>query len=257
MRQVVVIQVPSNGGDNTTELDAMIKPNITSWRGINVSNAFNVSLKMNDSSNRYGFNNTTDTHMMKNSEWGVVAYLSQSKYGKLGNTDFSGANKEIYQNKSSQFITGCSYGSPSNGNTDYGCQYTYDININGTGASTTGNIYGIYDMSGGGFEYVMSNYNDIVALSGFILMPESKYYNKYTSDDMSIACNGNECLSHGLTEVRWWYNDGHTFSNEEYPWIARGGSYSDNVGSGIFYFQPFITGGQHEYAPFRLVATIR
>ncbi len=95
----------SYGGGNTTSLDALIKPNTSSWRSINVSNAFNVSLKMNDSSNRYGFNNTTDTHMMKNSEWGVVAYLSQSKYGKLGNTNFSGANKEIYQNKSNSFIT--------------------------------------------------------------------------------------------------------------------------------------------------------
>ena len=122
----------------------MIKPNVTSWRGINVSNAFNVSLKMNDEGNRYGFTSSVDTHMMKNSEWAVVSYLSQSKYGKLGNKNFTGANKEVYQNKSDSYITGCSYGSTSNGNTDYGCQYTYDIDINGTGASTTGNIYGIY-----------------------------------------------------------------------------------------------------------------
>ena len=164
----------SYGGDNTTSLDAMIKPNVTSWRNINVSNAFNVSLKMNDAGNRYGFSSEVDTHMMKNSEWAIVAYLSQSKYGKLGNTNFSGANKEIYQNKSDSFITGCSYGAPSNGNTDYGCHYTYDIDINGTGASTTGNIYGIYDMSGGAWEYVMGNYNDLVGESGFDTLPETK-----------------------------------------------------------------------------------
>ena len=128
------------GGGNTIELDAMIKPNVASWRYINVSNAFNVSLKMNDEGNRYGFSSNVDTHMMKNSEWAVVSHLSQSKYGKLGNKNFTGANKEIYQNKSNSYIVGCSYGSPSNGNTDYGCQYTYDIDINGTGASTTGNI---------------------------------------------------------------------------------------------------------------------
>ena len=160
----------SSGGGNTTSLDPMIKPNVTSWRNINVSNAFNVSLKMNDEGNRYGFSSSIDTHMMKNSEWAVISYLSQSKYGKLGNTNFNGANKEIYQNKSDQYITGCSYGSQSNGNTDYGCQYTYDIDINGTGASTTGNIYGIYDMSGGSVEYVMGNYNDEVGSSGFEIM---------------------------------------------------------------------------------------
>src|SRR5699024_9834073 len=103
---------------NTTELDPMIKPDVTSWRGINVSNAFNVSLKMNDEGNRYGFTSNVDTHMMKNSEWAVVAYLSQSKYGKLGNRNYTDANKEVYQNKSNSYITGCSYGSPSNGNTD-------------------------------------------------------------------------------------------------------------------------------------------
>ena len=95
----------SYGGGNTTELDAMIKPNVTSWRYINISNAFNVGLKMNDEGNRYGFTDAIDTHMMKNSEWAVVAYLSQSKYGKLGNINYSGANKEVYQNKSDSFIT--------------------------------------------------------------------------------------------------------------------------------------------------------
>ena len=143
----------------------MIKPNVTSWRYINVSNAFNVSLKMNDEGNRYGFSSDVDTHMMKNSEWGAVAYLSQSRYGKLGNRNYTGANKEVYTNKSDSIITGCSYGRPSNNTPDYGCHYTYDIEIKGTGASTAGTIYGIYDMSGGTHEYVMGNYNDIVGVN--------------------------------------------------------------------------------------------
>ena len=224
------------GGSNTTSLDAMIKPNVTSWRNINVSNAFNVALKMNDNGNRYGFSSNVDTHMMKNDEWAVVAYLSQSKYGKLGNINFSGANKEIYQNKSEEYITGCSYGSPSNGNTDYGCQYTYDIDINGIGASTTGNIYGIYDTSGGASEYVMGNYNDLVGSSGFSTVPEPKYYDKYMSSDVNTACNGSECISHGLSETASWYNDARTMLNEEYPWLMRGGSWSNGTSAGMFYF---------------------
>ena len=250
----------SNGGDNTTELDAMIKPNITSWRGINVSNAFNVSLKMNDSSNRYGFNNTTDTHMMKNSEWGVVAYLSQSKYGKLGNTDFSGVNKEIYQNKS-VYITGCSYGAPSSANGDNGCHYTYDIDINGTGASTTGNIYGVYDMSGGSWEYVMGNYNDIIGEAGFTSMPETKYYNKYITNDVNTACNEGRCLSQGLSETVGWYNDARTFTNENSSWLMRGGLFGDTdliLDAGIFNFYPSTRLGNGSLSfSFRLVATIR
>ena len=249
-----------DGGGNTTELDVMIKPNVTSWRNINVSNAFNVSLKMNDSDNRYGFNKTTDTHMMKNSEWAIVSYLSQSKYGKLGNTDYSGANKEIYVNKSNNYITGCSYGAPSNGNTDYGCQYQYNVDINGAGASTTGNIYGIYDMSGGAWEYVMANYNNVIAESGFITMPESKYYDKYTSNNVSTACNGKECLSHTLSETIGLYNDYRAMVSEEYPWLSRGGIYlSPDNGAGIFYFYADVyrVGIAQGEGSFRLVATIR
>ena len=249
----------TDGGGNTTDLDSMIKPNVTSWRSINVSNAFNVSLKMNDNGNRYGFNETTDTHMMKNSEWSIVAYLSQSKYGKLGNTNFTGANKEVYQNKSNQFITGCSYGSPSNGNTDYGCKYQYNIDINGTGASTTGNIYGIYDMSGGAWEYVMGNYNDMAGISGFNnpLTLDSKYYDKYTSDNANTACNGSECLSHGLSETAGWYNDQHYMISSEYPWVLRSGSHPAIDVAGIFLFDNDYHSGGNVFGSFRLVATIR
>ena len=247
----------TDGGGNTTELDAMIKPNVTSWRNINVSNAFAVAQKMNDSGNRYGLTTTADTHMMKSSEWAVVAYLSQSRYGKLGNTNFNGANKEVYQNKSDSFITGCSYGSPSNANTDYECQYTYDVEINGTGASTTGTIYGVYDMSGGSWEYVMGNYNDILGNSGFSSMPEAKYYNKYTASEINTACNGGECISQGLSEVAGWYNDYHTMIGDTSPWLLHGGSRSDNTSAGVFHFGTTnYRGGAYSGHSFRLVISI-
>ena len=95
--------------------------------------------------------------MMKNSEWGAVAYLSQSKYGKYGNGNYMGANKEVYINNywnNSTTMTGCSSGS-TNANYSSTCAYTFEKENNGTGASTTGMIYGVYDMSGGAFEYVM------------------------------------------------------------------------------------------------------
>ena len=243
------------GVGNTTSLNPMIKPNVTSWRSINVSNAFNVSLKMNDEGNKYGFSSDVDTHMMKNSEWAVVAYLSQSRYGKLGNSNYTGANKEIYQNKSNSFITGCSYGSPSNDNTDYGCQYTYDIDINGTGASTTGTIYGVYDMNGGSLEYVMGNYNDVVGQSGFTSMPESKYYDRYTSNNLLIACNNNICLSHGLSEMSGWYNDSQDRIYERYSWTLKGGSYRGSSESGVFAFS-IENGAYSERNTFRLIMSM-
>ena len=71
------------GGENTTSLDPMIKPNVTSWRGINVSNIYQVGLKLSLVGNRYGFSENMNSHAMRNDEWGAVAYLSQSRYGKL------------------------------------------------------------------------------------------------------------------------------------------------------------------------------
>ena len=250
----------SYGGGNTTSLDAFIKPNVASWRSINVSNIYQVGLKVSASGNRYGFSTNMNSHAMKNDEWAVISYLSQSKYGKLGNDNFKDADKEVYQNKSDSYITGCSYGSPSNGNTDYGCQYTYDNNIRtedgltgkGVGASTTGTIYGVYDMSGGAWEYVMGNYNNMVASSGFVTMPESKYYNKYTSRDSGLACNGGECLSHALNETRSWYNDSQSMVNETNSWLLRGGTSSNSVSAGVFFFD-HAAGNDYISSSFRLV----
>ncbi len=249
-----------NGGGNTTGLDAMIKPNVASWRFIQVANLAEVSRNVTRNNNRYGFGTTLDSHAMKNSEWAVVSYLSQSKYGKLGNKDYSGANKEIYQNKSNQFITGCSYGAPSNSNTDYGCQYTYDIKGQGTGASTTGTIYGIYDMSGGSWEYVMGVYalngnkysgtglgddKGINGNSGYTGLLsdgttftgkdwlEAKYYNFYESSDFNNACNKKQCISHNYLETTNWYNDQAELIGEIYPWSVSGGDCFREV-AGIF-----------------------
>ncbi len=245
----------SNGGGNTTSLDAMIKPNVTGWRNINISNAFSVSQKMNDNGNIYGFASNVDTHMMKNSEWAAISYLSQSRYGKLGNANFSGNNKEVYENKSSGFITGCSSGSPSNASTDYSCKYTYDVDINGTGASTTGNIYGVYDMSGSASEYVMGNFNGLIASSGFDNLPGLTYFDKYTNNDISKACNNGICISHGLLETSGWYNDEMPSSiTNDNPWLMRGGSYNSG-NSGLYYFMG-TQGNDYTNSSFRLTMSI-
>ena len=248
----------ADGGGNVTTLDAMIKPNVPSWMRILVDNVAEVGRNVTKSGNRYGFNsNNLNSHAMKNNEWALVAYLSQSKYGKLGNKNYSGANKEIYQNKSDKYITGCSYGAPSNANTDYGCQYTYDVNISGTGASTTGTIYGIYDMSGGGWEYMMGNYapggrkysgKNTRYHSGYTGLLEDgsvytgkswledKYYNFYISDNSLTACGGKACISHALNETAGWYSDTAVVVAAQAPWSVRSGTYDNANFAGLFYF---------------------
>ena len=263
-----------NGGGNVTNLDVMIKPNVASWRSIQVANIAEVGRNITKSGNRYGFStNKLDSHAMKNSEWALVAYLSQSKYGKLGNRKFSGENKEIYQNKSDKYITGCSLGAPAIKTTDYGCQYTYEKSPSGTGASATGTIYGIYDMSGGSWEYVMGDYapsgskysgtsiemnsgytgflQDGTAFTGKDWL-DNKYYDFYESSDPLTACKGKACTTYALNEIAGWYGDYAYMPTSEYPWFARSGLYMNGGISGIFYFY-YDIGFYSKYGSFRLV----
>lgn len=209
------------------------KPNLNSVVNQTVSSFYtSIQSQMNgtNGNSTYGFEGLSyDVHMIKNSEWGVVAYLSQSKYGKYGNSNYTAENKEIYQNKSANFITGSSNGTPS---TDViNEQVAYNVDITGTGASTTGNIYGIYDMSGGAWDYTMANYNDITSSSGFTTLPSLTYYNKYTTQ---TGYKGDATNADG---VLGFYNDYSAFltvNNTNHVWIARGGRPTTNHEAGIF-----------------------
>ena len=103
----------------------------------------------------------------------------------------------------------------------------------------------------------MGNYNDISASSGFSepLTLESKYYDKYTSNNVALACNGSECLSHGLSETAGWYNDYRNMVSEEYPWLLRGGRFSHAPYAGVFHFD-YTGGGTYNVYSFRLVMSV-
>ena len=219
-----------------------ILPNVTSLTNQNVSTQFNTSLKLKNYLSNVG---TTDSHMMKNSEWGAVAYLSQSIYGKYGNTSYTGANKEIYKNDSSSCLTGRSSGTyPQSGSSTSGtCLYNNITDRgNGTGscgggASTTGNITGIYDMSGGDYEYTMgylTTSTSALSNAGFTSAPASKYYDAYTSTTNTTACNEGICYGHALSETAGWYKNFANFVSASAPWLLRGGDYRNVLDEGVF-----------------------
>ena len=246
------------GGTATAPL---IKPDISSRRNQNVSAEFTTAQIFGTST--YGMTSNVDAHMMKNSEWGAVAYLSHSRYG---------ANREIYINNSSGFYTGRSGGNVGGStaiNTVYTSQtstsqyntygfYTWDgylleynTNTKSTTrdlnkvASTTGNITGVYDMSGGAWEYVMGYYSPAGSTwgatsssndAGFSSQPNSKYYDDYTATNSLTACNGGICYGHGLSEVSGWYDDHAYFVDASSPWFLRGGHFYSGSSAGTFNF---------------------
>ena len=200
----------------------IIKPNVTSLRYNNISNFFYASRSMEQPNNSFGFvSSEVDTHMSKNNEWGAVAYLTHSIYGRCSN---STTCTEIGINNNNSYKTG--YGAKA-GSSSSATNGAYNTTL-GKDASTTKNIYGIYDMSGGAWEYVMGVYNKTISNAGFSSLPDTKYYNNYT---------GSSYTGHALTETKNWYSDDDAyFVNASYPWFVRGGSYSINTSAGVFSF---------------------
>ena len=166
--------------------------------------------------------------MMKNDEWGAVAYLSKSKYGK---------NAEVTINDNSLYYTGGGSGN------------AYVTNV---GQSTTGTVYGVYDMSGGAFEYVagyVNNGNSSLTSYGSSLVngdPKTKnVYSKASSDNNTNNYNANsgkygdavyETSANGNSSNSSWYGDYSGFPSTSNPFFSRGGGYDNGTIAGVFCF---------------------
>ena len=225
--------------------DKIIKPNVTSWRSANVSTLHNGIYSMRESGNQYGFKTTDETHMMKNMEWGAVTYLYHSKYGRCTN----GTCTEVRINNCDSYTTGIGANSANESSSSTTC--TTDANkYNGTKgvlASTTGNVYGIYDMSGGAFEYMMGNMvNSSGAMysssSGFSTYPNKRYYDKYsygtsqTEYTRGKLGDATKEMAPSSSYETTWHSDYAYFPYSNAPWFVRGGAYSYGSNAGLFYF---------------------
>ncbi len=236
----------------------IIKPNTYSWRNSTVSNMFKTS---------YNYERNLDSHMMKNTEWGAVAYLSHSKYG---------INTEIRINNNSNYLTGYSAVDGTDQSSypgTYGTDSTKTLPYNtptGYKASTTGNITGVYDMSGGAWEYVagyMPSSSDASGFSASELTTYYKYLDIYPANSTTNSYN-NRKLGDATGEMgpfyfyadkdkfkRYhnnWYSDYSSFVDSTSPWFGRGGSCDDGVLAGQFLFYRH-TGGVYTYDGSRLV----
>ena len=216
----------------------LIKPNLVSVTVNNVSSYFYAGRSMEQTGNSFGFVNTeVDTHMSKNNEWGAVAYLTQSIYGRCAD---STSCSEIGINNNNSYKTG--YGAPA-GSSSSATNGAYNTTL-GKAASTTNNIYGIYDMSGGRGEYVMGVYNNSKSASGFNDLPDKKYYNNYTTT---------EYQGHALYATKGWYYDGNDVLDTSKSWYVRGGEYNSKLSAGVFYY--FTYYGSNVYYTVRYVIT--
>ncbi len=243
---------PANGSQGTSGNRIQVLPNVSAWRSLNNKAMYDYSRAM-ETNSVYGWGTSgegIDTHMLKNSEWGAIAYLSKSAYGKV---------TEIWNNSNNAYTTGCA-GSGVNTANEFICNQYHTAT--GQNASTTGNIYGVYDMSGAAWERVMANYNNIGASSGWnnaaVAALPDKYIDRYYTAQQDLlngigfvyditkygdavyetsnnAARYNGSSWSGSTSGSW-FNDLSYLPRTSNPWFWRGGRFANFSNAGVFAF---------------------
>ena len=223
---------------------------------INPNDAYLLAKSLTATGNIYGFTNDTDSHLIKNSEWGAVVYLSKSWYG-LGNTEIAVNNKNFNNyGVATHVYAGTGYNNEGKTWNDT------TITI-GNSASTTGNIYGIYDMRGGTWERTAAYINNSIgswarSTYGASMVQNggssTKYTTVYPSNETSSTDTNDkksqanyeasskiygdaiiETSTKG-TNTSAWYSGVSQFPAEEAPFFIRSGSYRKADECGMFGF---------------------
>ncbi len=243
-----------------------------SYSGIDIGEMYILCQNLNAVNNPYGVNKESeDIHLMKNSEWGAVAYLAYSAYGRNA-TPISINNVAVTNVNTIETITG--YSSKSD---DYSTNYIeYSGNLGnyndksfiwyskeGGLASTTGNEYGVFDMSGGATEYV-AGYLDNMEMENEAYKNDfgdetqsNKYFTifKYEEGKATYESNKNiygdatiETSSGNGTYESW---DGETsyYLTRKSPFFLRGGTFSEGEFAGLFSYSIHSghSGGDHGF----------
>ena len=168
---------------------------------------------------------------------GAVAYLTHSQYGRNGN--------EITINNNSNYITGIA-GDTVTASSSSSTENTYNTS-KGMLASTTGNIYGVYDLSGGAWEYT-ANW-DTLTSSSYITS-----YGKAVDGTVYFSANGES------DRTKTAYRNGtNQFNGEKIKevcrtgdgiketWISGSDSWFNDYSYCVFSYNPFSMRGGYCY----------
>ena len=243
-----------------------VKPNQVSLRNEKVGTFWKAFYNYRNINENH--NTDLDPHMVKNTEWGAVAYLSHSAYG---------IGTQININNNSKFLTGYS-ASPTTDQNSYPGEYSakdtdtkpYNTSI-GYLASTTGNVTGIYDMSGGAYEYVAGCRNGQDAstsgISDSMLNTYTNYFDIY--EETPDAYNySKRILGDATGEMgpfyfykdsdihNSWYADRSDFVTSVSSWFLRGGHYNYGALASQYFFGVG-NGDANEYGSSRLVLAVK
>ena len=223
-------------------------PGVSSYRSKTIGEMYTLG---------YNYDRNKESHLMKNSEWGAVAYLTESKYGRNGTA--------VTSNSARYYTAGASGATP----------------ITNKLQSTTGNEYGIFDTVGGAYEYVAGyiadssqNYGNSFASTDDTTNNKTEstpYATVYQKTDSNIYTdnyniNINKIFGDATTETSTsgsgatsWYSAYSNFVgiaySYNYPFFKRGGDYL-NSSAGSFSFD-FDNGDSYGYDSFRVCLAVQ
>ena len=258
-------------------------PKTYSYSDIIISDMYRLCKTLSKEGNPYKLStNNVDSHMMKNSEWGAIAYLTQSKYGRgteevtINNVNL---NNQIPRVNAVTGMAGETVSAAQNITTiekindGTSGSYSWDTE-KGKKASTTNNTTGVYDLVGGMYEYTagyINNNNASLENYGTNLINDgekgksTKYKSVYeynASSDIHTNNYNKAPNPSRIGEAIWetssdgrgytsWNQDLSTFPNSVYPFFRRGGYYSQATGAGLYFFDG--SGGGSGFRPILIV----
>ena len=272
-------------GTKTTSIKyPTFQPITYSMNYIDMNDANNISRALTGANNIYGFNSSsTDSHLMKNSEWGAVAYLGWSEYGANGVEPYinnitansggerrgEGVNEEGGVGLISVYaITGLTTGTTDEEEIEITEANLETINSRKTNDETAGiyawdqeegqkssstlNMYGVYDLSGGVWErtvaYVNNGHENLSYYGSSVVVnggTSTKYATVYPwknpqDSNLDIACQENYELNEYIfgdavretsdsgTETNSWNSDCSFFPGIDNPFFISGGRFDDS-----------------------------
>ena len=195
-----------------------IQPSAVAMSGMKLTTAYTKAKNML-SDPVYGISATgssiLQSHMMKNTEWGAVAYLTNA----IGRNPWRNNNKHF---------TGFSASSVDGQTEEYGFAWNTAYGVK---ASTTHNVFGVYDMNGGREEYVAAYVTDRGAAEIITDATQTKDVDKYTEISDTMNYKGGALSETGnFTEGKSW-NGTVMFDDGTSPYFVRGGWYYKTDGN--------------------------
>ena len=226
----------------------VFKPLTYAYNCITTGDVYTLTQEISKAKEFYGLNSKqTDSHQMKNSEWGAVAYLTQSKYGRDGTeVTINSKNLNNLNSKNIYAVTGYA-----------------NSTANDNSASTTNNKTGIFDLSGCVWEYTaayVSNGDSNIDLYGKSYASteinpngyktlSTKYATVYPYDSSNLGTTYNNLKSetYGFGDAiletsnrsntsNSWNSDYSIFPCSANSFFIRGGDYGSSSKAGTFAF---------------------